>query len=81
MRNLLGTLALLAIILAVVGFSRNWFAVSQKTAGSDTELHIQIDRARISKDTKNAAKVAREIKDNIEKKIVERQDKKLESTR
>lgn len=72
MRNLLGTIFLLIIILAVVGYSRDWFSVSKETADTETELHIQIDRQKIRKDTKNATQVAREIKDNIEKKISDR---------
>lgn len=78
MRNLLGTIFLLIIILAVVGYSRDWFSVSKETAGTETELHIQIDRQKIRKDTKNATQVAREIKDNIEKKIADRDKSEAE---
>ncbi len=74
MRNLLGTLTLLAIIIGVVGFSRDWFVLSQQTEGKETEVHLRINRERIREDTKDAAMVAREVRENIEKKMADRKN-------
>jgi hypothetical protein len=71
MRKFLGTLVLLAIVVGVIGASRDWFLLERRTDGSNTEVHLHIDRDRIRSDTKNAAEAAKEIGQNIEKKFDE----------
>jgi len=74
MRKFLGTLALIAIVLAFVGSARNWFSVKRTREGDDTQLQIKFDRTRIHSDAKNAAQIARELGQNLEKRIDQRLD-------
>ena len=72
MRKSLGTLALIVIIVGVIGIQRNWFALEREREGTKTEVHLRIDRDKIRTDTRQAAEVARELGDNIERKVDER---------
>ena len=73
MRKFLGTLALLVIVIACVGIYRDWFSFSRVREGDDTQVHLQIHRDRIRKDTKGAAEAAREIGENFERKLTEQE--------
>ncbi len=73
MRKSLGTVALLVIVIGVIGASRDWFTVERDREGTTTEVHLRIDRDKIRTDTQQAAEIARELGDNIEKKIDERE--------
>lgn len=73
MRKFLGTLALLVILFAGVGIYRDWFSLSRVRDGEETEVHLQIHRDRIRKDTKGAAEAAREIGANVERKLSEKE--------
>ncbi len=72
MRKSLGTLALLAIVIGIVGASRDWFSVERNREGITTEVRVKINRDKIRTDTQQAAEIAREVGGNIEKKIDER---------
>lgn len=73
MRKFLGTLALFVIVIACVGIYRDWFSLSRVRDGSETEVHLQIHRDRIRRDTKGAAEAAREIGENLERKMSEKE--------
>ncbi len=72
MRKSLGTLAILVILFGVIGSSRNWFSWERNQEGPNTEVRVKFDRAKIRADTQHAAEMARELGDNLEKKIKER---------
>jgi hypothetical protein len=69
MRKFLGTWALVLIVIACIGVHRDWFSLSRVREGSETEVHLQIHRDRIRNDTKGAAEAAREIGENLERKL------------
>ncbi len=69
MRKFLGTLALVVIVIAGVGVYRDWFTLSRERHGTETEVHLQIHRDRIRNDTKGAAETAREVRENLERKL------------
>jgi hypothetical protein len=60
------------IAIALVGIYRDWFSLSRVREGDATEVHLQIHRERIRKDTKGAAEAAREIGENFERKLSEK---------
>ena len=72
MRKFLGTLALLAIVIGVIGFSRNWFSLEKSDQGKNTEVQLLINREKIRTDTRQAADIARELGENLERKIEQR---------
>ncbi len=74
MRKSLGTLALLLIVIGFIGVKRDWFTVEREREGVTTEVRVKINRDKIRTDTQHAAEIAREVGDNIEKKIDERQE-------
>jgi hypothetical protein len=71
MRKSLGTLALILIIVAVIGISRDWFDLERRAEGETTEVQLRIDRERIRSDTRKAAEAAREFGDNLNRKLDE----------
>jgi hypothetical protein len=74
MRKLLGTLALLAILIGCIGLSRDWFTIQRQREGTETDLHVRIHRDRIRSDTRDAAEIARELGENIEKRLADGQE-------
>jgi hypothetical protein len=73
MRKSLGTLALILIVIAVIGANRDWFSLERQREGNTTEVQLRIDRQKIRTDTRQAAEAARELGENIEVKVAERQ--------
>ena len=63
MRKFLGTLVLLASIVAGVGFSRGWFDVSTDDQPGTTNVELKIDKEKIKQDAETAAEKARELAD------------------
>lgn len=55
MRKFLGTIALLAIIVAAVGFFRGWFVVDSESHETETNVEIRIDKEKIKNDARTAA--------------------------
>lgn len=68
MRKSLGTLALIVIVVAVIGMSRDWFDLERRAEGETTEVQLRIDRERIRNDTRKAAEAAREFRENLGRK-------------
>lgn len=75
MRKFLGTLVLIALVIGVVGASRDWFSLDKTEAGRDTQLQLRIDREKIRTDTREAAEIAQEVRENIRQKIDDAGDK------
>lgn len=63
MRNFLGFVLILALIVGIVGWYRGWFAFSTTTSAGDdkTNVDLNIDRAKIRQDTGAVRDRAREI--------------------
>lgn len=59
MRKFLGNLVIFAIILAGVGFFRNWFEVSTEDQAGETNIEVTIDKDKIKQDAAAAAEKAR----------------------
>ncbi|MHB8973032.1 MAG: hypothetical protein ACYC3X_07050 [Pirellulaceae bacterium] len=74
MRKFLGTVAMIVIAIAVVGGMRNWFTVQKSDHGDSTEVHLLIDREKIRTDTAIARDIARELRENIGRKIEQKLD-------
>ena len=50
MRKFLGTLVILALIVAGIGFYRGWFAVSTEDQPGETNVELKIDKDKIKQD-------------------------------
>jgi hypothetical protein len=74
MRKFLGTLAMIVIAIAVVGGMRSWFTVRKSDQGDSTEVQLLINREKIRTDTANARDIARELRENIGRKIERKLD-------
>ncbi len=61
MRKFLGTLVILACIIAGVGLFRGWFGVSTVDQPGETNVELRIDKAKIKQDAETAAEKAREL--------------------
>lgn len=61
MRKFLGTLVILVILVAIVGFFRGWFSVSTNDQPEQTKVELKVDKQRIKEDAKSASETAREI--------------------
>lgn len=61
MRKFLGTLVILAMIVAGVGFYRGWFGVSTDDQPGETNVELKIDKDRIKQDAAAASEKAREM--------------------
>jgi len=74
MRKFLGTVVLVALVIAVVGGARSWFTVQKRDNGDNTEVHLLINREKIRSDAANAREVARELRENLGNKIEQKLD-------
>ena len=63
MRKFLGTLVILAVIVAGVGFYRGWFGVTTDDQPGETNVELKIDKERIKQDAETASEKARELAD------------------
>ena len=63
MRKFLGTLVILVVIVAGVGFYRGWFDVATDDQPGATNVELKIDKERIKQDAQAAAEKARELTD------------------
>lgn len=61
MRKFLGTLVILALIVAGVGFYRGWFGVSTDDQPGETNIEVTIDKDKIKQDAEAASEKAREL--------------------
>ena len=61
MRIFLGTLVIIAAIVAGVGFYRGWFGVSTDDRPGETNVELKIDKERIQQDAEAASEKAREF--------------------
>ena len=66
MRNFLGTLTILALLVAGVGFYRGWFDVSTDDQPGITNVELTIDKDRISQDAEAASAKARDLTSRID---------------
>jgi hypothetical protein len=78
MARFIGTLVILAAIVAGVGYYLNWFSFSasddKKTDG--TEINIHIDKAKIKADTEKAKEKAQDLEHKVEQEIKDHDAKK-----
>lgn len=74
MRKFLGTVVLVALVIAIVGGARSWFTVQKRDNGDSTEVQLLINREKIRSDAQNAREAARELRENLGNKIEQRLD-------
>jgi hypothetical protein len=72
MRRFLGTLVIIAAVLAVIGNQRGWFTMSQSKEDTKTNVNLTFDRDKIEADTRKAAKRAAAFGEQLEQKIRDR---------
>ena len=65
MRKLLGTLAILAIIILSVGYFRGWFTVTRDSRPDETNVQIKVDKDKIKEDASKAKEKAQQTIDNF----------------
>jgi hypothetical protein len=65
MRKFLGTLVIVALIVAVLGLYRGWFGVSTDDQPGDTNIEITIDKDKIKQDAEAAAEKAHEFASDL----------------
>ncbi len=58
MRKFLGTLVIIVIIVAGVGFYRGWFGVSTDDQPGETNVELKIDKDKIKQDADAVSKKA-----------------------
>ncbi len=61
MRKFLGTLVILAIIVAAVGYYRGWYDVSTNDRPGETNIEMTIDKDKIKQDAEAARQKASEF--------------------
>ena len=61
MRKFLGTLVILALIVAAFGLYRGWLNVSTDDQPGETNIEMTIDKDKIKQDAESAAEKAREF--------------------
>ncbi len=71
MRKFLGTLVIVLLIVALVGFARGWFRLSTEDQPAETHVELHIDKDKIREDTQKAAEKAREISGRSEARAEE----------
>lgn len=65
MRKFLGTLVIVLLVIAVVGFFRGWLSLSSDDAEGKTKLEISIDKTQLKDDTSKLKDGARDLVDRI----------------
>jgi hypothetical protein len=65
MTRILGTLVLLAAILAVIGFSRGWFYAETTTGDQQSTVNVTIDKDKIRQDENTAQEKAQQLKQDL----------------
>lgn len=61
MRKFLGTLVILLVIVAAVGYLRGWFNVTTQSEQDETNIELRIDKEKIKQDAAAAKEKAREL--------------------
>jgi len=61
MRKFLGTLVILSLIVAGVGFYRGWFSVSTYDQPGETNVELKIDKQQIKQDAEAVSEKTREL--------------------
>jgi hypothetical protein len=64
MRKFLGTLVILATIVAVVGIFRGWFSVSTEDQRGEKNVELRIDEDKIKQDAELASEDAHALFDH-----------------
>jgi hypothetical protein len=74
MRKFLGTVVLVALVIAIIGGTRSWFTVQKRDKGDSTEVQVLINRDKIRSDAASAREAARELRQNLGNKIEQKLD-------
>lgn len=61
MRKFLGTLVIILLIVAGVGWLRGWFEISTDSQDEETNIELRIDKERIRQDAESAKEKAQEL--------------------
>jgi hypothetical protein len=69
MRKFLGTLVLVALIIAGIGFYRGWFSVSKDDQPGETNVELRIDKERVRDDAEEVSRKARQLGGEVEEHI------------
>ena len=69
MRKLLGSVLIVVVIIAALGFYRGWFSVSTDDQPGQTNVELTIDKEKIKQDTEEASQKAKELGADIERRM------------
>ena len=78
MAKFIGTLVILAAIVAGIGYYLNWFSFStvHDKQGDGTEINIHIDKGKIKADAEKAKETAKDLGHKVEQEIKDHEPKK-----
>jgi hypothetical protein len=72
MAKILTVVLVIAVLIGVVGFYREWFAVSTtppQSAGASNDVHLQINKDKMRQDAHQAADAARSAAHSTQEKV------------
>lgn len=69
MRNFLGTLVIVAIIVAALGFYLGWFEFSKSDGTNGTNVDVKVNDGKIKSDLGDAVDHLREGVEDVEDKV------------
>ena len=71
MRKLIGSIIIIAAIVAAAGLYLGWFSVSSNEQPGETNVNLRIDKDKIKQDTRKAGEKAKEVGEKLEEKLRE----------
>jgi len=69
MRNFLGFLVIVVIVVLAVGYYLDWFKFSSNSTGNTSNFNMQVDKAKIQTDTEKAKEQVQDTAKDIKEKI------------
>jgi hypothetical protein len=69
MRRFLGSLVILLLILAAVGYYQGWFNVSTGSQDQKSNISISVDKEKLRQDADKAAKGLENLADKVKAKV------------
>jgi hypothetical protein len=69
MRNFLGFLVIVAIVVLAVGYYLDWFKFSSASSGSTSDFSMQVDKDKMKADTEKAKAKIQESTQGLKEKI------------
>jgi hypothetical protein len=69
MRNFIGFLVIVAIVVLAVGYYLDWFKFSSSNSGNTSSYQMQVDKTKIETDAEKAKAKAQETAKDIKERI------------